>query len=120
MGGSDDGDGNGAKGYGVTGTIDGPGSVSTLMLVVVRSTEEEGGGELLLPEEDTLVGLDVEVREEDKDCGVRVDGDWDKGVCGGDDGDVLGSVNGKEDGGAAEARTAAVRRTRMTEALMDE
>jgi hypothetical protein len=40
MGGSEDGDGKGKKGYGVTGMIDGPGSVSTLILVVVRSTEE--------------------------------------------------------------------------------
>jgi hypothetical protein len=40
MGGSEDGDGKGTKGYGVTGMIDGPGSVSTLILVVVRSTEE--------------------------------------------------------------------------------
>jgi hypothetical protein len=117
MGGSEDGDGKGAKEYGVTGMIDGPGSVSTLILVVVRSTEE-GGGEILLPE-DKLVGLDVDVREEDKDCGERVGGGRDKGVCGDDDGDVLGCVNGKEDVGAAEARTAAARRTRMTEAHMD-
>ena len=67
MGGSEGGDGKGAKGYGVTGMIDGPGSVSTLILVVVGSTEE-GGGELLLPEEDMLAGLDVDVREEDNDA----------------------------------------------------
>jgi len=35
MGGSEDGDGNGTKGYGVTGMTDGPGSVSMLILVVV-------------------------------------------------------------------------------------
>ena len=122
MVGSEDGDGNGAKGYGVTGMIDGPDSVSTLILVlvVVRSTEEEGGGELPPPEEDILVGLDVDVREEDKDCGVCVDGGRDKGVCGGNDSDVLGCVDGKEDGGAAKTRTAAARRTMMTEAHMDE
>ena len=62
MGGSEDGDGKGAKGYGVTGMIDGPGSVSTLRLVVVRGTEE-GRGEILLPEEDKLAGLDVDVKE---------------------------------------------------------
>ena len=77
MGGSEDGDGKGAKGYGVTGMIDGPGSVSTLILVVVRSTEE-GRGELLLPEEDKLAGLDVDVTEEDNDRSERVDGGWDK------------------------------------------
>lgn len=74
MGGSEDGDGKGAKKYGVTGMIDGPGSVSTLILVVVRSTEE-GGGELLLPEEDRLAALDVDVTEVDNDC---VNGGWDK------------------------------------------
>jgi hypothetical protein len=115
MGGSEDGDGKGAKGYGVTGMIDGPGSVSTLVLVVVRSTAE-GGGTLLLPEEDIL---DVGVREDDKDSGERVDGGRDKGACTDNDSDVLGSVNGKEDGGTAETRAAAARRTRMTEAHMD-
>ena len=102
MGGPEDGDGKGAKGYGVTGMVDGPGSVSTE----------------LLPEEDKLVGLDVGVREEDKDCGERVDCGRDKGVCTDNDGDVLGSVNGEEDGGAAETRAAAAKRTRMTEAHM--
>jgi hypothetical protein len=55
MGGSKDGDGKGAKGYRATGMVDGPGSVSTLILVVVGSTD---GGELLLPEEDELARLD--------------------------------------------------------------
>jgi hypothetical protein len=118
MGGSEDGDGKGAKIYGVTGMIDGPGSVSTLILVVVRSTKE-GGGTLLVPEEDILVGLDVGVREEDKDSCKRKDCGWDKGACTDIDGDVLGSVNGKEDGGAAETRAEAARITRMTEAHMD-
>ena len=118
MGRSEDGDGKGAKGYGVTGMIDGPGSVSTLILVVVGGTEE-GGGTLLLPEEDMLVGLDVGVREDDKDCGERVDCGRDKGVWTDNDGDVLGSVNEKEDGGAAETRAAAARRTRTAEAHMD-
>lgn len=77
MGGSEDGDGKGAKVYGVTGMIDGPGSVSTLMLVVVGSTEE-GGGELLLPEENKLVELDVDVTEEENDCSELVGGGWDK------------------------------------------
>ena len=40
--------------------IDAPGSVSTLILVVIKSNGE-GGGELLLPE-DKLAGLDVEAR----------------------------------------------------------
>jgi hypothetical protein len=98
--------------------IDGPGSVNTLILVVVRSTEE-GGGELLLPEEDKLAGLDVDVTEEDDDCGERVDGGWDKGVGGDDDGDAPECVDGKEDEGAGEARTAAARRTRMAKVHMD-
>jgi hypothetical protein len=66
MGGPEDGEGKGAKRYGVTGMIEGPGSVSTLILVVVRGTEE-GGGELLLPEEERLARLDVDVTEEDDD-----------------------------------------------------
>ena len=98
--------------------IDGPGSVSTLILVVVRSTEE-GGGELLLPEEEILAGLDVDVTEEDNDCGGRVDGGWDKGMDGDDDGDAPGCVDGKEDEGAGEVRTAAARRTRMAKAHID-
>jgi hypothetical protein len=99
--------------------IDGPGSVSTLIRVVVRSTEE-GGGELLLPEEDMMAGLDVDVTEEDNDCGERVDSGRDKGVGDDDDdGDAPGCVDGKEDGGAAEARIAAARRTRMAKAHMD-
>jgi hypothetical protein len=118
MGGSEDGDGKGAKGYGVTGMIDGPGSVSTLILVVVRRTEE-GRGELLLPEEDKLAGLDVDVTEEENECGERVGGGLDKGVECNDDGDAPGCVDGKEDEGAGEARTAAARRTRMAKAHMD-
>lgn len=109
MGGSEDGDGKGAKGYGVTGMIDGPDSVSTLILVVVT---EEDGGELLLPEEDKLAELDVDVTEEENDCDELVDGGRDKGVGGDDNG------AGKENGGAAETRTAAARRTRMAKALM--
>jgi hypothetical protein len=84
MGSSEDGDGKGANKYGVTGMTDGPGSVSTLILVVVRSTER-GGGKLLLPEEDKLSDLDVDVAKGD-----------DKGVDG-------------DDEGAAEARAAAKR-----------
>ena len=119
MGESEDGDGKGAKVYGVTGMIDGPGSVSTLMLVVVRSTEE-GGGELLLPEENKLVELDADVTEEEYDCSELVDAGWDKGVGGDDNGDALECVGWKEDGGTAEAGTAAARRTRMAEVHMDE
>ena len=115
MGGSEDGDGKGAKEYGVTGMIEGPGSVSTLIFVVDESTEE-GGGELLL---DKLAGLGVGVTEEDNECGERVDGGIDKGVDGDDDGDVPGCVDGKEDEGAAEACSAAARRTRMANAHMD-
>jgi hypothetical protein len=100
--------------------IDGPGSVSTLIRVVVRSTEE-GGGELLLPEEDMMAGLDVDVTEDDNDCGERVDSGRDKGVGDDDDddGDAPERVDGKEDGSAAEAHTAAARRTRMAKAHMD-
>ncbi|KAH9988724.1 hypothetical protein BJV77DRAFT_1133659 [Russula vinacea] len=76
MGGSEDGDGKGANGYGVTGMADGP---------------EESRGELLIPEEDKLGKLDVDVTEGD-----------DKGLDG-------------EDEGSAEARAAARRmRTRRT------
>jgi len=118
MGGSEDGDGKGAKGYGVTGIINGPGSVSTLIPVVVRCTEE-GRGELLLPEEDTLAGLDVDVTEEGDDCGERVESGRDKGVGGDDDGNASGNVDEKGDEGAAEVRTAAARRTRTGKAHMD-
>jgi hypothetical protein len=110
MGGSEDGDGKGAKGYGVTGMIDGPDSVITLILVVV--TEEDGGG-LLLPEEDKLAELDVDVTEEENDCDELVDGGRDKGV-GGDDNDD----GGKKNEGTTDARTAAARKTRMAKALM--
>ena len=55
--GSDDGEWKGAKAYGVLGMTDGPGSVSTLILVVVEGAEEDVD-ELLLPEEDKLAGLD--------------------------------------------------------------
>ncbi len=43
MGGSGEGDGKDTKGYGVTGMTDGPGCVSTLMLVdvLVSGTEED-------------------------------------------------------------------------------
>lgn len=116
MGGSEDGDGKGAKRYGVTGMIDGPGSVSTLILVVVT---EDGGGELLLPEEGKLAGLDVDVTEEDNDCDEGVNGVWDKGVWGEDVNGVPGYVEGKEDGGAAEAHIAETRRTRVAKADMD-
>jgi hypothetical protein len=90
MEGSEDGDGKGAKGYGVAGMRDGPGSVSTL------STEECGGE----PDEDKVAGLDVDDASE-----------WV---------DRKGEGNGKEDEdkveseGAAEARAAA-RRMRTTE-----
>jgi hypothetical protein len=117
MGGSEDGDGKGAKVYVVTGMIDGPGCVSTLILAVVRSTEE-GGGELLLPEEDISAGLDVDVTEEDNDCGERVNGGRDKGAGDDDDGDAPGCVDG-EDGGTAEARTAATRRTKIAKARIN-
>ena len=78
MGGSEDGEGNGTKAYRVIGMTDGPGSVSTLILVVVRT--ENGVDALLLPEKDKLAGLDIGVTEGDKDCGGRVGGECDKGV----------------------------------------
>jgi hypothetical protein len=86
--------------------------VSTLILVVVT---EEGGGGLLLPEEDELAGLDVDVTEEDNDCDELVD----KGVDGDGGDDAPLYIEGKEDGGTTEARTAATRRTRMAKAHMD-
>ena len=45
---------------------DGPGSVSTLILVVVEGTEEDVD-EMLLAEEDKLAGLDVGVTDDDDD-----------------------------------------------------
>lgn len=108
---------------------DGPGSVSTLILVVVGSTD---GGELLLREEDKLARLDVDGMEGDSDCGKRVGGKRDKGVDGDDDDDAPGWVgdkgegNGNEDKdkveseGAAEAEArAATRRMRTAEDRMD-
>jgi len=113
IGGSEDGDGKGANGYGVTGMTDGPGSVSTLILVVVST--EKGGDELLLPE-DELAGLNVDITEVDNDCDDDHGApEWISGKGGG---------NGKEDEdeveceGTAEAR-AATRRMRMTEDRMD-
>src|SRR5579863_6904759 len=60
MGGCEDGEGKGAKGYGVIGMTDGPGCVSTLMLVVVVVSDAEDGlledevreeeGEVVLPD----------------------------------------------------------------------
>jgi hypothetical protein len=65
-----------------------------------------------------LAGLDVDVTEEDNDCGERVDGGRDKGVSNDDDGDAPGCVDW-EDGGTTEARTPAARRTRMVKARID-
>jgi hypothetical protein len=110
IGGSEDGDGKGANGYGVTGMTDGPSSVSALIPRVV-STEGGKGG--LLLSEDELAGLDVNVTKVDKDWGGRV-------ACGNDGPawvDDKDKGKGKEDEdkvegeGAAKARAAA-RRTR--------
>ena len=111
MGGSDDGEGNGANAYRVIGMADGPGSVSTLILVIVRT--EEGVDALLLPEKDKLAALGVGVKEGGND-GRRVDGECDKIVvdgkeeCKGEDKDKWVSE------GAAAAR-AATKRTRTAE-----
>ena len=67
MGGCEDGEGKGKKGYGVVGMTDGPGCVSTLMLVPVVVSEAEEVGE----EE----GSEAEAKEE----AVRVP-DWDEVV----------------------------------------
>ena len=72
IGGSDDGEGKGANAYGVLGMTDGPGSVSTLILVVVEGTEEDVD-ELLLPKADKLARLDVVVTK--KDEGVEKEGE---------------------------------------------
>ena len=114
IGGSDDGEGKGAKVYGVLGMTNGPGSVSTVILVV--GTKEDVD-ELLLPE-DELAGLDVGVTEEDNDCVRGVDVEWDQGVDG-DDGVVNESEGtGKECESAAAARAAA-RRLRTAKGHMD-
>ena len=73
IGGSEEGERNGAKAYRVIGMTDGPGSVSTLILVVVRT--EEGVDALLLPENDKLAGPDIGVTEGYNDCGGRVGGE---------------------------------------------
>lgn len=104
MGGSEDGDGNGAKRYGEMGMVDGPGSVSTLILVVVGSID---GGELILPEEDELARLDG---DEDNDIPELVD---DKGKGNGKE-----AEDKVESEGAAEAH-AATRRMRTAEDRMD-
>jgi hypothetical protein len=103
MGGSEDGDGKGAKRYGVTGMTDGPDSVSTLILVVVST--EEGGDELLFPEEDKLDRLDVDDGEVDK----GVDGDNDGPECVDDKDECDEKEDEVEGEGAAEARAAAKR-----------
>jgi len=54
MGGCEDGEGKGKKGYGVVGMTDGPGCVSTLMLVVVVVSEAEEVGEEVGEEEDEV------------------------------------------------------------------
>ena len=78
---------------------DGPGSVSTLILVVVEGAEENVD-ELLLPEEDKLAGLDVGVTEEDNE-GIEEEG------------------KDKLEGEGVAAVRAAARRTRMAEDHMD-
>ncbi len=77
---------------------DGPGSVSTLILVVVRGPEE-GRGELLLPEGNRLAGLDI---EDVPKCVV------DKG-----EGDSEEDVGKVENEGTAEAGAATTRLTRL-------
>jgi hypothetical protein len=117
MGIPEDGDGKGTKGYGVTGITDGPGSVRTLILEVVRCTEE-GRVELLLSEEDKLAEVDVDVTEGDNECGEWVDNRRGKGVDGDDDGDAPRFVDGKEDEGAADAGAAA-KKTRTVKDHME-
>ncbi len=116
MGASEDGDGKGTKEYGVTGMTVGPGSVRTLILEVVRP--EEGRVELLLPAEDKLAGVDVDVTEGDSEYGEWVDDERYKGVDGNDDGDAPGCVDRKEDEGTAEAGATA-RRTRTAKDRME-
>jgi hypothetical protein len=52
---------------------DGPGSVRTLILVVVEGAEEDVD-ELLLPDKDKLAGLGVGVTEEDNE-GIEEEGE---------------------------------------------
>lgn len=127
MGGSDEGEGKGTKAYGVVAMVDGPGSVSTLMLVdvdVVAGAEDElleGEDDvLLLLERDELAGLEVDVKEGNDDEGSESD----EGVVGGkredgDDGAAPDVVEGREDGmegsgeEAAKARPVPRRASRM-------
>jgi hypothetical protein len=103
MGGTEDGEGKGSKAYGVAGMADGPGSVSTLILVVVGNTEV-GRGELLFPEENEPAELGIE--------GVP---EWfgNKG-----EGDGENDVDKAESEGTADAR-AATMRVRRAEVHMD-
>jgi hypothetical protein len=124
MEGSEDGDGKGAKAYGVTGMTDGLASVSTLILVVVEGTEGSGGEVLALPEDVKLAELDVDVTAAGNDCGGRVDGELDKEVDGDDDDapDWFDEKDEDEDvvesEGTAETRAAA-RRMRTAEGHID-
>jgi hypothetical protein len=58
MGGSEDGEANGVNGYGVMGTTDGPGSVSTPLIPALLVEGESGL--LLLPEEKLSWRLEVD------------------------------------------------------------
>jgi hypothetical protein len=98
MGGTEDGDGKGSKVYGVTGMTDDPGSVSTLILGIVRSTEE-GRGELLFREENGLAGLGIEGVPECQWVGDKGEGDGER------------DVDKVESEGTADARAAAMRAT---------
>lgn len=89
--------------------IDGPGSVSTLILVVARGTEEDGD-EVLLPEEE-LARLNVDVTEGDGERDKEVEGD-DGERNGMEDKDKV------EDEGAADA-LATARRMKTVEGHMD-
>jgi hypothetical protein len=122
IGGCEDGEGKGTKGYGVVGMTDGPGCVSTLMLVVVvvrdaeeevlgeEEGEDEGEGEVvLLPDWDEL------------GCEVDKKGECVEGVAGGkwEDGDdnAPGCFACEDEGEAAKARPVA-RRTSKTKDRM--
>jgi hypothetical protein len=95
MGGTEDGDGKGSKVYGVTGMTDGPGSVSTLILGLVRSTEE-GRGELFR-EENGLAELGNEGVPECQWVGDKGEGDGER------------DVDKVESEGIADARAATMR-----------
>ena len=115
MGGCEEGEGKGTKMYGVVGMTDGPGCVSTLMLVdVVVAGAEDGVLEEVSDDEDEG---EVKLPEWDE---LRDELEWDNG-CDRDDtpGWAEGEDEGDEDGDDVAKVYPAPRRTSKTDCSMD-